>query len=100
MISSQLPYSCAERGRLDNKEVGGGAPPLRIVPTATKREPGEVVPTVKVKYPDGCSQNLNVFDGHEANTEAILLHLEGFREVAEKMGIMSEYNALPKRKTC
>lgn len=97
-ISSQLPYSCAERGRLDNKEVGGGAPPLRIVPTASKREPGEVVPTVKVKYPDATSQNLNIFDGHEANTEAILLHLEGFREVAEKMGIMSEYNALPERK--
>ena len=76
-ISSQLPYSCAERGRLDSREDGGGAPPFRIVPTATKREPGEVVPTVKIKYPDDSSQYLPVFDGKEATAEAMVLHLEG-----------------------
>ena len=99
-ISSQLPYSCAERGRLDSREDGrGGAPPFRIVPTATKREPGEVVPTVKVKYPDNSSQYLPVFDGREATAEAMMmLHLEGFRETAQKKGITGEYNALPARK--
>ena len=97
-ISSQLPYSCAERGRLDSREDGGGAPPFRIVPTATKREPGEVVPTVKIKYSDDSSQHLPVFE-FPATAEAMMLHLEGFRETVEKKGIVTgEYNALPAKK--
>jgi hypothetical protein len=69
----------------------GAEPPLRIVPTKTNREEGEVRPTVKIKYLSGDSQLLPVYDGTDRHAEALLKHILLFNEAANKTGIVPEY---------
>jgi hypothetical protein len=87
-ISSKLSYSVAERPSVGKE---GAEPPLRIVPTKTNREEGEVRPTVKIKYLSGDSQLLPVYDGTDRHAEALLKHILLFNEAANKTGIVPEY---------
>ena len=87
-ISSKLSYSVAERPSVGKE---GAEPPLRIVPTKTNREEGEVRPTVKIKYLSGDSQLLPIYDGTDRNAEALLKHILLFKVAAKKTGIIPEH---------